>query len=478
MLRFLKKLFRRNHTEPTKKYSLIDTFGCTETPPQDCPTFLERQVHRQFRDALDSYNIIVVYGESRQGKTWTIERYCPMQLRIGCNAGMTFEDIKAEMLHAVKLEIVNVEHTITDEVNQGETSTNSIDGSLSGEIPLGISAQLKNSSGMSNSNSHAHTETIRATYSTIDLSCNAEFIDQIKSHAGGKYFVFDNFHYLQPTVQQHFCSLLKEFNYHGIKVIIVGVWKDASRITSLAPDLVNRCQHIDIGAWSEPELLEVAHKGETALNITIGDSVLELFIKLSANNIGIFKDFLQKYCQKNNVNKTAEQHKEIGNDVLASSVSEEVINEAYKPLHDRLLNLALPQREKKGSKHMRQKMVISILNIIKEEDAEFSQSGISITRIKEEIDCLCSRLGDVAIDISNLTQELGLLHLREENRQTSTNFIPLFFYDKANKKLLVLEPTIYEIRAYSPDLIENIIEELKTEMRKDKISCVPMELEQ
>lgn len=51
-----------------KDYTLLDTFGCPECPPQDCPTFLERNVHRNFQNALKSYNIIVVFGESRQGK--------------------------------------------------------------------------------------------------------------------------------------------------------------------------------------------------------------------------------------------------------------------------------------------------------------------------------------------------------------------------------------------------------------------------
>ena len=69
-------------------------------------------------------------------------------------------------------------------------------------------------------------------------------------------------------------------------------------------------------------------------------------------------------------------------------------------------------------------------------------------------------MGEVTVDISNLTQELGMLHLREENKNAKSNFISLFFFDKANKKLLVLEPTIYMIKNYSVQLIQNIIDEL------------------
>ena len=155
-----------------------------------------------------SYNIIVVYGESRQGKTWTIERYCPTQLRIGCDASMTLEQIKREMLHVVGLEIHTVEHSVTEEYSEGCSASSSV----------GMDMLL--SAGMDASLSAAHSETLKTTYDTVDLSKNVEFLEAIKEKSAGKYYVFDNFHYLSPTVQQQFCSLLKEFNYQGIKIIM------------------------------------------------------------------------------------------------------------------------------------------------------------------------------------------------------------------------------------------------------------------
>ena len=59
---FIDNFFRKVRRE----YTLNDVFGCPEAPPQACPTFIERAVHKQFVHAVGSYNIIVVYGESRQ----------------------------------------------------------------------------------------------------------------------------------------------------------------------------------------------------------------------------------------------------------------------------------------------------------------------------------------------------------------------------------------------------------------------------
>ena len=451
MIDFLKRVWNKIfNRHKQKNFTLSDVFGCPERPPQDCPTFLIREVHTKFLNAIQNYNIVVVYGESRQGKTWTIERFCPDQLRIGCTANMDLDSVKKEMLIKVGINVRKIEHSLTQEVFEGEDIFSNFN------TPRGILA-----SGANMSTSSAHKETVSTSYDTVDLTNNTEFIEAIKSKASNKYFVLDNFHYLDPNVQKSFCTLLKEFSYQGIKVIIVGVWKDASRITALAPDLVNRCAHVDIGTWAKNELNEVVRKGESALNIYIDDSAIQLFESCCANNIGIFKDYLQRYCQELGVTGTQSIKKSLVKTGAAETVAKDIIDEAYTPLHDRLINLALPQREKKDSKHMRQKIVIAILQLIIKMDVENAQKGFSSSLIRQEVDSLCKELGDDSIPISNLTQELGLLHMREENRQAGSNFIPLFYFDKVNKKLLVIEPTIYEIKSYSEEMLNDIINELK-----------------
>lgn len=442
--------------KPQKRYNLMDTFGCPECPPQNCPTFLERDVHQKFQNALRSYNIIVVYGESRQGKTWTIERYCPAQLRIGCNASMTVEQLKEEMLHIVGVDVRTVEHSITEEFSEGcATSSN-------------VGSEMLISAGMDVNLSSAHRETLTTTYDTVDLTKNNDFLNAIKENSLGKYFVFDNFHYLPPAVQQQFCALLKEFNYQSIKIIIVGVWKDASRITALAPDLLNRCAHVDIGTWSKEELRTIVDRGSRALNIEIDSDAKEMFIRCAAKNIGIFKDFLQKYCQEFGVYETQTSKKILSNSSSTTKVAEEVIAEAFTPLHDRIINLAMPHRDRKESKRMRFKIVIAILRLIVEMEDDEIQTGIPLSAIKNESDMLCKSWSEDSIGISNLTQELGLIHLREENRQTGVNFIPLFYFDKANKKLLILEPTVYVLKEYNCTLLSEIIDELERSGKNSK----------
>lgn len=430
------------------RYTLRDVFGCPEQPPQDCPTFLQRNVHQDFQNALSSYNIIVVYGESRQGKTWTIEKYCSNQIRIGCNSSMDIQQIKKDMLHAINVEIREIEHSVTEEYSAGTNAYTE------------VGTSLLSKAGGNATTAVAHSETIKTTYPTVSIESTEEFLDAVETGSRNKVFVFDNFHYLAPQVQQEFCSLLKEFNYRGIRIIIVGVWKESSRITALAPDLVNRCAHIDIGSWSEDELQQVVELGEKALNVKISDEIIALFKRCCANNIGIFKDFLQKFCQANRVYETQKLCVHLKDENTAKSAADMIVREAYSPLRDRLKNLATPQRARKDSKHVRQKIVAAILKLIIQMDNHSTQSGLNAADIQIEVNRICKQKGQSVIPSSNIIQELGNLHTREENRATSQNFIPLFYFDKSNRKILVIEPTIYVIKEYNDSLLNDILNEI------------------
>lgn len=444
----LKNIFKKRKVKESVSYTLNDTFGCPETPPTSCPTFLERSVHKQFKNALIAHNLIVVYGESRQGKTWMIDKYCPNQYRIGCTATMDVKQIKKEMLFAVGIEVLDVEHTIIQQKKVGVKSTTSVGGDMLAKA------------GVDCESVEAQEETIKSTYSSLDFSIDAEFLSAIKEKSIDKFFVFDNFHYLDPEVQKQFCSLLKEFNYQNIKIIIVGVWKDSSKITALAPDLVNRCEHVDIGSWKSEEFDRIVLSGEKALNIKIDEEIVSFFKNISAHNIGIFKSYLYKFCSTFDVWETQNSNKKLLDIQKANQVAQQVVGESLAPLSDRIRNLALPQRMKKDSKLMRQKIVCAILNLIVKNDADYSQNGLPIEQLMAEIDVVCKECGEESLGISNVTQELGLIHTREENRQTKNNFIPLFFFDKSNRKLLILEPTIYQIREYNSQMITDIVSEL------------------
>ena len=135
--------------------------------------------------------------------------------------------------------------------------------------------------------------------------------------------------------------------------------------------------------------------------------------------------------------------------------------------YSKLINIDVYKNEYKSySEPIKKNVLEKKYNELDESDEDETQAGFSITDIKKEVDKISAEVGEESVGISNLAQELGIIHTREENRQTGKNFISLFYYDKANKRLLVLEPTIYEIKSYRPELIKDIATELMDELLK------------
>lgn len=435
-----------------RQYRLRDVFGCGERPSKCCPTYFERKVHRKFQTELRNFNIVVVYGESRQGKTWMVDRYCPNQIRVGCNSAFTLNGLKKQMVQSSGTKIRNVSESYSS------SSTAKMKGGVGVKNPVGIE--------IGGGTSETVTKTTSSTSLNVNIDNQDEFLNAIKRNSRDRVFIFDNFHYLSPKVQQEFCALLKELNYHDIRVVIIGVWRDASKITALAPDLVNRCAQIDVGAWTDEELKEVLRLGESALNVEIPLPRAGALLRDCAQNIGIFKDLLNKFCISSGIEKTSREKVVLGEVACLKESIKEVMEDAATPLHDRLMNLALPLRDRKDSKQIRLKIVICVLELLIRRHVKIGRAGILLSDIHDELDKFQSARKDDAIGVSNLTQELGCLHLREENRQTDFNFIPIFYFDKVNKKLLVIEPTVYALLNYRNGAhIKKIIKGLKGKIR-------------
>ena len=111
---------------------------------------------------------------------------------------------------------------------------------------------------------------------------------------------------------------------------------------------------------------------------------------------------------------------------------------------------------------MRAKIVVSILTLLYEANNVTSvREGLKLEDIINEINNICRAKNSAVLQQSNIVQELGILHEREESKGTGGNYIPLFYYDKSNKKLLVLEPYLYVLKLVDAELLKSIIEEIE-----------------
>lgn len=422
----------------TKKnnYSLEEVYGIVEIPPEDCPTYIERKAHRDFNYAvIHEKQHIVVYGASRQGKTWLVEKYCPNFVRVGCDAKFTREELFKAILHELDVKVGNIQ--------VGSKLGLSGEGRLEGKASVSAVIVKKDiTAGAKLSLTDEDSEHI--TYANITLTNQTEVISAIKDKIEDSFIVIENFHYLDPAVQKLFAISLREFLYAGIRVIVVGVWKDTTKLVSLASDLTNRVEPIDIGDWKVDELKEIVAEGDKALNTEIDKTIIDKFIFNSGRNVGIFKSLLKNFCKVNGIYETLKKKVVLNDMALADEAIEKSYQEVIVPTLERIHKLATSK--KGGKKGLRYYIVRAILDYMGKLDVETLIKGIHLNDIVAKI----SNYGEEVFQDSNIKQELLVLHLRDETISlegqvegtTHANFIPLFYFDQGKDRVFVVESAL------------------------------------
>lgn len=97
----------------------------------------------------------------------------------------------------------------------------------------------------------------------------------------GKVLVIDDFHYIEPEVQQYIARTLKTELFHGLKAVILTLPHRSDDAIRLNPDLIGRTTVIDIAPWSLDELKKIAEKGFALLSFPITPDAIETLARES-----------------------------------------------------------------------------------------------------------------------------------------------------------------------------------------------------
>lgn len=420
----------------SKSYSLEEVYGIGEKPLYECPTYISKDVHKHFQYSVKSEKQhIVVYGASRQGKSWMVERYCPNFIRVGCDAKNTREQIFKSIL--LELDVIIGEKT----VDSGQDFSGDLKVSIKGQASIPFVA--KGEAGAEGTLHGGHYKNEQLSYLNIDLKNQSEVINAIKLKLDNRFIVIENFHYLNVETQKHLASSLREFLYHDIRTIIVGIWKETTKLASFVSDLSDRCEYFDIGDWIKEDLISIVDKGNDAMNTIIDEKIRDMFIENSGYNVGIFKSIVKNFYKLNFIYDTVKGNKQLLNDTsLADKALEKSFIEIINPVIDRLENLATSK--KSGTKGMRFYIIKSILELMEKMASEDILKGINFQDIVHQV----NEYEGVEFNPSNIKQELLQLHFREEtgksDKNMNNNLVPLFYFDrsKTNGKLFIVESAL------------------------------------
>src|SRR3954453_23164466 len=104
-------------------------------------------------------------------------------------------------------------------------------------------------------------------------------IDQVVQEIADSSFTLfiDDFHYMEPDVQQEVARQIKEAAEKGVKICTASVPHRSDDVVRSNPELRGRVKAIDFEYWTPAEIAKIGHAGFPALGVDFPAETIEHF---------------------------------------------------------------------------------------------------------------------------------------------------------------------------------------------------------
>lgn len=244
-------------------------------------------VHRENRAAESQLakevrrggNIVSVVGPTKMGKTVLVGQVVEDRLWL---EGQWLADIEAFWTKlAVQL---NIPSTKT----RSKSTSDVAKWSIKAKIDVGPGSLASDIGG-------DHGQTLLDGWS-VDIPQDqavVKALQDLKAAGRTHSIVIDDFHFVDPTVRTEIIRALKPLVFAGIPAILITLpHRKRDSFTGVA-DIGGRTRTISVEAWSKDELMQIAHKGFQALNVTdAGGAIAD---RLGEESYGS-PELMQRFC--------------------------------------------------------------------------------------------------------------------------------------------------------------------------------------
>ena len=121
-------------------------------------------------------------------------------------------------------------------------------------------------------NEHRSTVVTKDYFATKD-----RVIQYFNEHK--KILVLDDFHYAPPEIQYDIACQLKEVIRSGFKAVVISLPYRSDDAIRLNPDLTGRVSIIEIEPWRREELVRIANKGFSELDMDVEERLVSKWQK-------------------------------------------------------------------------------------------------------------------------------------------------------------------------------------------------------
>lgn len=275
-----------------------EIFGQSSSVPLN---YVEREtVDGVFRRSLTNNKLIVLHGNSKQGKSSLLKHSLEKDsyVIVYCNNKWDIGRLNAQILRRAGFEI----NTSTYKTIDGKTKVLASFKSSKKNIPQEYDV----------------SEQAKQTFQSLELDPYDpnDIIDALKLVGFNKYIILEDFQYLLETTKKDFSIELKMLHEtSNLTFIIAGVWEEEKKIEEFNPNLTGRVCSINTNIWSEDELMRVIIRGEKLLNIRMDNRIREEILNWCVNDVFNLQEMCLEVCLRNNITEAQEFLVELTNDI-------------------------------------------------------------------------------------------------------------------------------------------------------------------
>lgn len=267
--------------------------------------------------------ILVITGPTKSGKTVLVNRVLPREDAIWIDGGTVSDE--DSIWDTILTELG--EYNETEESSENYTSD---DAQI--EASAGVSFGLvKAKLGGSVRSGQGASEAIRKHRLTSKKVVALQKLQSLKIPV-----VIDDFHYIDKAVQKLVVRAFKAPVMFGVPVVIIAIPNRKYDVIEVEREMTGRIMTIEMPLWQEKELVDIAQKGFSALNI---DVPLEFARKLADDAYGspyLMQEFCKEICSTLKIKEKQETRVKIPNNFSPDSVFHLIADNSGRTMFDKL----------------------------------------------------------------------------------------------------------------------------------------------
>jgi len=271
-------------------WSLEDAFG---VPPKvKSLSYVDRGgLDDRLRSAASTGRLIMIHGDSKQGKTWLRQTVLPADecVTVQCQLGATPASIFRQALGELGVK-VEVSESSTRDVEGGADLT------ASGDLGFKLVVKASLKSRITSKFRRSSKRELRPIGGGEgDLNWVARILRESK-----KRLVIEDFHYVDEDNRRQFAFLFKGLVDYRVYPIVIGVWPQKHLLTYYNGDLEHRIVDVHL-LWTAEELEEVLQKGAEALNISMSQPLRRELVADAYGNVGTLQALAEALCEEEGI---------------------------------------------------------------------------------------------------------------------------------------------------------------------------------